>query len=94
MATKDYYKILEITPAATSADIKKSFRRLALQYHPDKNFGNQLYEAKFKEIKEAYEILSDLKQRQEYTNTRHTATETEKKKAANPVTPATILNQV
>ena len=54
MAHKDYYKILEVTSAATSVEIKKSYRRLALQYHPDKNFGNQLYEAKFKEIQEAY----------------------------------------
>lgn len=66
MLLKDYYKILEVTPVATQPEIKKSFRRLALQYHPDKNEGNHLAEALFKEIQEAYEVLSDPKQREEY----------------------------
>lgn len=93
MSSKDYYKILEVTPAATAADIKKSYRRLALQYHPDKNFGNQIYEAKFKEIQEAYRVLSDLKQRQEYNAKRFEQTQAEKKKTYQAVTPITILNQ-
>lgn len=70
MAHKDYYKILEVTPAASTMEIKKSYRRLALLYHPDKNFGNQLYEAKFKEIQEAYRTLSDSTKRQEYNSQR------------------------
>jgi hypothetical protein len=93
MAIKDYYKILEVSSSATSADIKKSFRKLALRYHPDKNFGNELYEAKFKEIKEAYEVLSDLKQRLEYNIKRDTNKQSEKKKTQHKVTPQTILNQ-
>jgi len=93
MLIKDYYKILEVTPVATYAEIKKSYRRLALQYHPDKNFGNQLYEAKFREIQEAYSVLSDLKQREEYNYRRKTEAQAEKKKATPPVTPQTILNQ-
>jgi molecular chaperone DnaJ len=91
--SKDYYKILEINPTATPADIKKSYRRLALQYHPDKNFGNQLFEAKFKDIIEAYKVLSDARQREEYNRTRNQYSQPEKKKAEQHSTPQTILNQ-
>jgi molecular chaperone DnaJ len=66
MQLKDYYKILEVTPVASQQEIKKSFRRLALQYHPDRNEGNHLAEALFKEVQEAYEVLSDPRQREEY----------------------------
>src|SRR4051794_37982378 len=97
MLFKDYYRILELAPGASIADIKKSFRRLALRYHPDKNFGNKTYEAKFKEIKEAYEILSDAKQRQEYNARKRsqaqTQTQAEKKKTYQPPTAQTILTQ-
>lgn len=93
MLLKDYYKILGITPSATLADIKKSFRRLALLYHPDKNFGSNLYEAKFKEIKEAYEILSDVRQRREYNSRRHDQSQSEKKKTYRQSDPRTILDQ-
>jgi len=91
--SKDYYKILEVTSTATHADIKKSYRRLALQYHPDKNFGNQLYEAKFKEIIEAYKVLSDVKQREEYNRSRNQYSQSEKKRPEPQVTPQTILTQ-
>jgi molecular chaperone DnaJ len=91
--SKDYYKILEVSPSATHADIKKSYRRLALQYHPDKNFGNQLYEAKFKEIIEAYKVLSDVKQREDYNRSRNQYTQSEKRRAEQVVTPQTILSQ-
>lgn len=93
MLLKDYYKILEITPSATLADIKKSFRRLALLYHPDKNFGSNLYEAKFKEIKEAYEILSDVRQRREYNSRRHGQYQSEKKKTYRQPDPRAILDR-
>lgn len=66
MFFKDYYKILEVSPDASFEQIKKSYRRLALIYHPDKNPGDLRAEAKFKEIVEAYEVLSDEKKRQEY----------------------------
>mgnify|MGYP003575187441 CR=1 FL=1 len=59
MITKDYYKILEITPAATPEAIKQAYRKLAFKYHPDKTFGDPLAEHKFKDIVEAYETLSD-----------------------------------
>jgi molecular chaperone DnaJ len=91
---KDYYKILEILPSATNADVKKSFRRLALKFHPDKNFGNQLYEAKFKEIKEAYDVLSDADKRREYNYRRNEAGKYEKNKARPPKTPQSILLKI
>ena len=93
MLFKDYYKILELKPGASIADIKKSFRRLALLYHPDKNFGSTIHEAKFKEIKEAYEVLSDAQQRQEYTNRRREQSQTETKKTYQQPTAQTILNE-
>ena len=64
--TLDYYEILEITRDATNAEIKKSYRKLALQYHPDKNQGDKEAEAKFKLINEAYDILSNDEKRQIY----------------------------
>jgi molecular chaperone DnaJ len=91
--SKDYYKILEVSPTATHTDIKKSYRRLALQYHPDKNFGNQLFEAKFKEIIEAYKVLSDVKQRDEYNRSRNQSAQSAKKKTEPQNTPQTILRQ-
>lgn len=93
MLLKDYYKILEISPSATLADIKKSFRRLALLYHPDKNFGSNLHEAKFKEIKEAYEILSDARQRQNYNSSRRQQSQTKKKNTYRQPNAQIILNQ-
>lgn len=59
MQVKDYYKILEVEPGAVEADIKKNFRKLALRYHPDTNGGNQQANAWYREIQEAYEVLTD-----------------------------------
>ncbi len=66
MLLKDYYKVLEIPATATSLQVKKSFRNLALRFHPDKNPGNAFSEAKFREIQEAYSILSNPEKRAEY----------------------------
>jgi len=63
---KDYYKTLELKYRALDVDIKKSYRLLAQKYHPDKNFGNKQFEEKFKEINEAYSILTDSTKRKEY----------------------------
>lgn len=63
---KDYYQILGIGKTSTEAEIKKQFRKLALKYHPDKNPGDKAAEEKFKEISEAYEVLSDPEKRQKY----------------------------
>ena len=62
----EYYKILEIDKNADENDIKKSYRKLAMKYHPDKNPNNKEAEEKFKKINEAYEILSDKDKRKKY----------------------------
>ncbi len=64
---KDYYKMLGVSRDTGQDDIKKSFRRLALLYHPDRNPQNQKQaEEKFKEINEAYQVLGDAAKRQQY----------------------------
>ncbi len=63
---KDYYKTLGVARTATPAEIKKTFRRLARELHPDKNPGNKAAEARFKEVNEAHEVLGDPKKRQQY----------------------------
>ena len=63
---RDYYEILGISKDSTGEEIKKSFRRLARQYHPDLNPGNKAAEEKFKDINEAYEVLSDPSKRAQY----------------------------
>ena len=62
---KDYYSIVGVDQSASYEEIKKSYRKLAQKYHPDKNEGDKDAEAKFKEINEAYDTLSDDKKRSE-----------------------------
>jgi molecular chaperone DnaJ len=62
----DYYDVLEVSRQATAEEVKKAYRKKALQFHPDKNPGNAEAEKRFKEISEAYEVLSDDKKRQMY----------------------------
>lgn len=74
MATKrDYYEVLEISKTATFEEIKKAYRKKAIQYHPDKNPDNKEAEDKFKEAAEAYEILSDEQKRAKYDRYGHEA---------------------
>jgi molecular chaperone DnaJ len=63
---QDYYEILGVPRNADANDIKKAYRKLALQYHPDKNQGNKQAEEKFKELSEAYEVLKDPEKRRRY----------------------------
>jgi DnaJ family protein A protein 2 len=66
MSPEDYYKILEVDRGASNDEIKKSYRKLAMKYHPDKNKGDKAAEEKFKSISAAYNVLSDEKQKQIY----------------------------
>jgi molecular chaperone DnaJ len=71
----DYYELLSVTKTASIEDIKKSYRKLAMQFHPDKNPGNKEAEHKFKEISEAYQVLSDAERRAAYDRYGHAAFE-------------------
>jgi molecular chaperone DnaJ len=71
MAKKDYYESLGVAKNAPEADLKKAYRKLAMKYHPDRNPGDKTTEAKFKEIKEAYEVLSDAQKRAAYDQFGH-----------------------
>lgn len=71
MAKKDLYSLLGVARTASDDDIKKSYRKLALKYHPDKNPGDKVAEDKFKEVTEAYETLRDPKRRQMYDQFGH-----------------------
>lgn len=63
---KDYYNILWVTKWASEADIKKSYKKLAMQWHPDRHQGDKKAEEKFKEINEAYQVIGDKEKRQKY----------------------------
>jgi molecular chaperone DnaJ len=67
---KDYYKVLSVSKGAPADEIKKSYRKLARKYHPDANKGDAASEERFKEISEAYNVLSDEKRRKEYDDAR------------------------
>jgi DnaJ-class molecular chaperone len=66
MEYKDYYKTLGVDRKASEEDIKRAYRKLALQYHPDRNPGDSKAEDRFKEINEAYQVLSDPAKRARY----------------------------
>ena len=71
MAKRDYYEVLGVQRTASPDELKKAFRKLAMQFHPDKNPGDKKAEERFKEINEAYEILSDEQKRRAYDQFGH-----------------------
>ncbi len=71
MSKQDYYSVLGVSRGATAEEIKKAYRKLAMQFHPDKNQGNKAAEEKFKQITEAYEVLSDEQKRAGYDKFGH-----------------------
>ena len=66
MEYKDYYKILGVSRNASAEEIKGAYRKLAMQYHPDRNPGDKQAEERFKEMNEAYQVLSDPQKRARY----------------------------
>jgi molecular chaperone DnaJ len=68
---KDYYNALGVGEQATDSEIKKAYRKVAIQFHPDKNPGNKEAEEKFKEAAEAYEVLSDPEKKANYDRFGH-----------------------
>ena len=71
MAKRDYYEVLGVERTVSEADLKKAYRRLAMKYHPDRNPDNKEAEDKFKEVNEAYEVLSDASKREAYNRFGH-----------------------
>jgi molecular chaperone DnaJ len=70
-AKQDYYELLGVSKGASADEIKKAYRKLAMKYHPDRNQGDKEAEARFKEISEAYEVLSDQNKREQYDRFGH-----------------------
>lgn len=75
MSKRDYYEVLGVDKGASERDIKKAYKRLAMKYHPDRTAGDKDLEVKFKEVKEAYEVLSDEDKRHKYDQHGHAAFE-------------------
>ena len=75
MSKRDYYKVLDVPKNATEAEIKKAYRRLAMKFHPDRNPNDGDAEEKFKEAKEASEVLSDANKRAAYDQFGHAGLE-------------------
>ena len=93
MHLKDYYSILQIEPSATLPEIKKAYRKLAQQFHPDKTHNDPYAAAQFTEVKEAYEVLTNPSQKEYYLQQRWYNQSIGKRKTQDVVTPVTMLKQ-
>lgn len=87
----DYYKILEVSENADILKIKKQYRKLAMKYHPDRNAGDERAAKKFREITEAYEVLSNEEKRKEYDYKRENENNHTKKKMIRKILKINIL---
>ena len=94
MHLKDYFRILEIDTTASLPEIKKAYRKLAHQYHPDKNQHDPYASAQFAEIKEAYEVLSNPAKKEYYLQQRWYNQSIGKRKTQDIITPVTVLKQM
>lgn len=94
MYLKDYYSILELPSSASMDEIKKAYRRLAHQYHPDKNANDLYAAAQFAEIKEAYETLTNPTRKDHYLQQRWYARSMGKRSSQMVVNPVTVLKQL
>lgn len=94
MHIKDYYSILQVQPSATLPEIKKAYRLLAQQFHPDKNHNDPYAAAQFVEIKEAYEVLTNPSKKEYYLQQRWYNQSIGKRKTQDIITPVTVLKQV
>lgn len=90
---KNYFAILELEPSASAAEIRKAYRRLAHLYHPDKKPNDPYANARFTEIKEAYEVLSDPSKKEYYLQQRWYNQSIGKKRTQDTVTPVNLLKQ-
>lgn len=93
MLLKDYYSILQLEPSATQLEIKKAYRKLALQYHPDITNNEPYAAAQFSAIKEAYEVLTDPAKREYYLQQRWYNQSIGKRKRQEAITPVYVLKQ-
>ncbi len=94
MHLKDYYRILQIEPSATLPEIKKAYRQLAQQFHPDKNHNDPYAAVQFVEIKEAYEVLTNPSKKEYYLQQRWYYQSIGKRKTQAIITPFNVLKQV
>lgn len=93
MHLKDYYNILKLEPSATIPEIKKAYRKLALQYHPDKNQNDHYALVHFTEIKEAYEVLTNPAKKEYYLQQRWYNQSIGQRKTQDVITPVAVLLQ-
>lgn len=93
MHLKDHYSILEIAPSATLAEIKKAYRKLAQQLHPDKNANDPYAAARFAAVKEAYEVLTNPQKKAHYLQQRWYDQSMGKRKTQEIITPVSLLKQ-
>jgi curved DNA-binding protein CbpA len=91
--TKDYYSILQISPQASLQDIKQAYRKLAKQYHPDKNANDPGAAAQFSQVKEAYEVLTNPDKKEKYLQERWYNDSLGRKRTSPVITPVNVLRE-